>query len=250
MKRNKEGPAHHAINTAVLVIAMTRSLGLRPPAISELALQAALHDLGRFFVGREDPANPASARERRAAESIAKLARNALVSSSAVSRVVVANEHRLPLEPPAEGSPSLAGRYPFAPLAAARLVAVARAYDSLTTPKRHRPALMPDEALRMLVANANRLYDETAVKLLINELGVFPIGSTVALSDGRIAVVLEAGTRGAHRQHPRVKLVRDRSGIILDGAILDLAAADDDLRALSCVGAEEHGINAPAFLLG
>jgi len=163
-----------------------------------------------------------------------------------LGRVVVANEIRRWVAVEEEREP-----YEFDLCAASRLIAVAHAYDLLTTPQPTRPALMPDEALRVIIAEAGRRYDEAAVRLLVNELGVYPVGSVVALSNGDSAVVVEAPHDAAGPERPKVKIIRDAQGAVFDGAILDLAGeAGANLRILHCLDAEEEDVNPPAFLLG
>ncbi|RMH44148.1 MAG: hypothetical protein D6689_03120 [Deltaproteobacteria bacterium] len=234
LKRHKSGVHHHLTNTAVLTIAMTHSLGMSRSHRSELALQAALHDLGRAFV----PAGRTGDADRRAAlESVCKLVRAGVRDARMIGRAAVAAE----VGGAAEGEPS----------AASRLIAVAHAYDLLTTPTADRPALLPDEALRVLMAESGRRYDPVAVKLLVNRVGVYPIGSLVALSDGRAALVVEAPRDATGPDRPRVKVVREADGRTVDGAVLDLAGpAGANLSIVRCLDADDEQLNAPAFLLG
>ncbi len=246
LKRNKVDVAHHLANTAVLVICIARHLGLSRPVFSELAVQAALHCLGRAFVPATSDSTGFDREVEAAMESVAKLARSGLADSRTLSRVVVANEVRRWV-----GSEAGFDDYSFATSAAARLIAAAHAYELLTTPAPDHPALLPDEALRVLVAEAGRRYDPTAVRLLVNELGVYPVGSLVALSSGETAIVIEAPRDAAGPERPKVKIIRDAGGVVLDGAILDLAGrAGAELRILRCVDTEEEDVNPPAFLLG
>lgn len=237
MKRHKIDVAHHLTNTAVLVIAAARELALSRRDLVELAVQAALHDLGSAF-------SLADASEaEKSAEWVRRWVATATVHQRNLGRLVVANEIRLWIEPPLE----IENRYSWPIWNASRLVTVAHAYDMLTTPRADRPALLPDEALRVLSAEAGRRYDHFAVKLLVNEIGVFPVGSTVSLSDGRIAIVVEA-PRGQVAA-PIVKIVRELDAAAIDGALVDLSG-EPGLSILGCVDPEEHAINTPAFLLG
>ena len=237
MKRHKLDVAHHLTNTAVLVIAAVRTFELPRRQIAELAVQAILHDVGSAFVVA------GAGEEAAAAEWVRRWVDIATIRYRNLGRLVVANESRLWIEPPARS----ADDYAWPLWNASRLVAVARAYDRMTTPTRERPALLPDEALRVLIAEAGRAYDLFSVKLLVNEVGVYPVGSTVSLSDGRLAIVIEAPRSGAAA--PKVKIVSELGGQPMDGAVLDLAA-EPGVSILGCVDPEEHAINTPAFLLG
>jgi HD-GYP domain-containing protein (c-di-GMP phosphodiesterase class II) len=244
MKRNKLEVQHHLANTAVLVICAARHLGLSRSDISELAVQAALHGLGRAFTAGADRTSANEREHEFAMESVCKLARTPAVDTRALGRVVVANEIRRWATPEHDDG------YPFELSTASRLITVAHAYDLLTTPRPEHPALLPDEALRVIIAEAGRRYDETAVRLLVNELGVYPVGSLVALSSGESAIVVEAPHDTSGPERPRVKIIRDTAGNVVDGAILDLAGqAGGAVSILHCLDAEEEDVNPPAFLL-
>lgn len=246
MKRHKLDVQHHLANTAVLVICAARGLSLSRSDRSELALQAALHGIGRAFVADVGDLDAEEADRQFALESVCKLVNTGATNLRTLGRVVVANEVRRWVSNDRD-----AETYEFDLCAASRLVAVAHAYDMLTTPQRARPALMPDEALRVIIAEAGRRYDEAAVRLLVNELGVYPVGSVVALSNGDSAVVVEAPHDAAGPERPKVKIIRDSRGAVFDGAILDLAGeAGAKVHILHCLDAEEEDVNPPAFLLG
>jgi HD-GYP domain-containing protein (c-di-GMP phosphodiesterase class II) len=245
LKRHKVDLAHHLINTASLVLIMAKDLGVSRKEILELVMQAALHDVGKCLC-------PESSREadmvleerRRAQETIGQVARTVAEFERTAMRVAVANEIRMWVDtkkPVNEG-------YPFKLTAPSKIIAVAHAYDLLTTPTRHRPALLPDEALQLIYAEAGSRYDEGAARVLINVLGVYPVGSLVRLSNGQTAIVVEAPVDGDPTK-PRVKVIKDMQGKAIDGAFLDLRKAQGT-KILKCIDAEENKVNIPAFLLG
>ncbi len=68
-----------------------------------------------------------------------------------------------------------------------RVIAVASSYDLAMQDS------LPDEALRKVVAQARGgSLDEDVVSLLSEVVGVYPVGSTVRLSDGNLGVVSNA----------------------------------------------------------
>lgn len=245
LKRNKIDVEHHLANTAVFAVCMARHLNLDRKAMCEIALQAALHGLGRAFVPEEE--DDAEIDCFRSLETVCKLARQTNFSMKTIGRAVVAHEVRLDVSR-AYGRDGEA--YPFDTYGPSRLIAVAHAYDLLTTPGKRRPALHPDEALRIIMAESGKRYDEAAVRLLANELGVYPVGSVVALSNGQTAIVVEAPRDAAGPERPRVKVIRNIAGATIDGAIVDLAGPEGaSLKIMHCIDAEEAQVNTPAFLL-
>jgi HD-GYP domain-containing protein (c-di-GMP phosphodiesterase class II) len=247
LKRHKLTLAHHLTNTAVFAVCMVRPFELPRRLVAQLAMEAAFHDLGRAFVVETASLQHSLAERRYALESVRKLVTSGTVGDRMMARVVVANEVRRWAS--RRGEPSGDTPYPFGIGERTKVVAVAHAYSMLTTHLRERPSLLPDDALRLITAESGRRYDELAVKLLVNTLGVYPVGSTVALSDGRCAVVVET-PREVGSPRPRVKIAREADGTIVDGALVDLAgSAGDELRVVQCIDSELYEVNAPAFLL-
>jgi hypothetical protein len=75
----------------------------------------------------------------------------------------------------------------------ARIAAVADVFIALISPRPHRPALLPSEAMQeVLRGTRDQLYDPAAVRGLLRTVSLFPIGSCVELSDGRIGTVIRA----------------------------------------------------------
>lgn len=248
LKRHKLSIAHHLTNSAVFAMCAARALGLPRRLVAQLAMEAALHDLGRAFVAEAEGASHSVSERRFALETVRKLVSAGFINDRMMARTVCAHEVRRWASRRAE--PAGDAPYPFALAGRTRLVAVAHAYSLLTTQQRARPALLPDDALRVIVAEAGRRYDPVAVKLLVNALGVYPVGSTVQLSDGRLAIVVEAPRDAAGPTRPRVKIAREADGSIVDGAIVDLAGeAGAGLRVQQCIDGEAYDVNAPAFLL-
>ncbi len=78
-------------------------------------------------------------------------------------------------------------QHPLAPL-----LSVADAYTALLEPRPHRSAQTPDKALLILLKNKNE-YSRSTSKIILNEVGFYPDGSLVELSDGRLAQIRGQG---------------------------------------------------------
>lgn len=120
----------------------------------------------------------------------------------------------------------------------ARLVAVADALAALTSPRAHRPALAPHDAIARVVRDASAgVYDRAIVRAVVDACGLFPVGSYVRLSTGALAVVVAPAQPG-RLDRPTVRVVRSTWDRPAHGASrwldrpIDLRAAD-----VSVVGA-------------
>lgn len=104
----------------------------------------------------------------------------------------------------------------------ARIVAVADAFAAATAPRPHRPRKLPYEALEeLIVTGAQRLYDRSTVRALVESTGLFPIGSFVKLSSGMPAVVV--GTHTGQIDRPIVSPLRRASRLGGTPETIDLA---------------------------
>ncbi|HET6497808.1 MAG TPA: HD domain-containing phosphohydrolase, partial [Coriobacteriia bacterium] len=105
-----------------------------------------------------------------------------------------------------------------------RIVAVADAYDAMTSRRSYSGARPPVDAMRRIVSRSGTAFDPVLVRLFVEMLGVYPPRSVVRLTDGRTAIVVRPGE--AEPLRPVVRLVAESDGTLMEAdALLDLAAA-------------------------
>jgi hypothetical protein len=94
----------------------------------------------------------------------------------------------------------------------------------MTSQRSYQPeGLSPDQALRVMVLNANKDFDPILLKVFINMLGVYPVGTLVKLNTGEIGLVKE-NSQERSRIHPLVTLLTARdNGSYLAGKTIDLS---------------------------
>ncbi len=103
----------------------------------------------------------------------------------------------------------------------ARIAAVADVYIALTSPRPHRDAFAPHDALKQILSDTKRgLFEPCAVRGLLQTISLFPIGSCVELSNGTLAVTVR--TDIDHYDRPTVKVVCDTFGNPLPECYLNL----------------------------
>lgn len=78
-----------------------------------------------------------------------------------------------------------------------KIGSIVDAYDSLTSEQVHRAALTPTEALRKMQKEAGVAFDKNILTVFIKSLGPIPVGSCVALSNGRLGFVLTLSNKHA-----------------------------------------------------
>jgi HD-GYP domain-containing protein (c-di-GMP phosphodiesterase class II) len=104
---------------------------------------------------------------------------------------------------------------------ASRIVAVADAYDAMTSSRAYSAARVQDEAMSLLAQSAGTALDPVLSRLFISVMGVYPPRSIVRLSDGNTAIVIRPGEGDPLR--PEVRVIADATGAIIDPVTVNLA---------------------------
>lgn len=224
LKSHHEYTAVHSVNVAVLALALGAHLGLERQPLAHLGLGALLHDVGKIRVpgavlDKEGPLTPeeAAAVRRHPQEGHDLVAAGGGVASAVLEIIRLHHErvggHGYPL--------GLAGdRIPRH----VRIAGLCDAYDAMTTARPHSAALPPDKALQTLYREAPGDFGVDLVQEFIRCLGIFPVGSVVALDNDAVGVVV-AAPPGAGLW-PTVLLVRAPDGTAFDKRLLvNLGAA-------------------------
>ena len=95
---------------------------------------------------------------------------------------------------------------------------------------------------------AGRSFDGTILKEFINLIGVYPVGSLVRLTDGRVGVVMATAPEPGDPTRPRVRLVRDENGEAVVGPDLDLTHDPGAPAIVEVLDPEKAGIDpSPCF---
>lgn len=221
--------ADHAVNTAILGMAIGIEFGLDEHNIRDIGFIGLIQDLGMLAL-------PRSIREARhvlSPHEIVAVQKHPLYTDRLLDRIPrlprIARFVAFQIHERLDGSGYPSGKrgstiHPFA-----RILHVADAYVTMTSDRFLGPAMKPYVAMEHLLHQAHhRQVDTDAVRRLLRLLSLFPIGSFVALSDGSAARVLRPNHDDFTR--PLVALVRDSAGNNLDpheeSSLLDLTESE------------------------
>jgi HD-GYP domain-containing protein (c-di-GMP phosphodiesterase class II) len=208
VKSGEAYAAHHAANVAILSIAVGEKLGLSKVELADLGLGAVFHDVGlqncpADVLMKPDPLDPNDRAliEQHPMRSVEYLLNQKSFGKSVLSQMVVAFEHHRNYD----GS-----GYPFGgrrPDLYSRIVTIADVYDALTTQRPWRNAFIPDEALGMMARDGGKRFDVALIKVFVNTLGLYPIGTLVRLDSGDLGVVIYGGGEGERVSRPILALI-------------------------------------------
>jgi putative nucleotidyltransferase with HDIG domain len=258
IKNYDEYTLNHSINVCILAIALGRRLGLSREEMSDLGVSAFLHDLGKLDVPKEILEKPSqlSDEERAIVESHVHCGAEKLIQLKSARRiplraVQVALEHHLRAD--MSGYPQYFRKTTTNLLS--KIVKIVDYFDAITTKRVYRSTVLTRaDALRMMQEKSSEEFDPIILKVFVGMIGAYPVGSLVALDSGEIGIVFEANPHPAFYLRPRVKIIADRDGKMLDGDIVDLADIDPETTKfrrsiIKSLDADKYGINVADFFL-
>ncbi len=103
----------------------------------------------------------------------------------------------------------------------AQIIGLADVYEAITHRRSYRGAKLPHEAVKELVEVESDKFQVNIIKSLIDNIGIYPIGSWVRLTNGEIGIV--ASINKGYPLRPRVDIIFDTKGNKLtDIKLIDL----------------------------
>lgn len=222
----------HTVNVCIFSIAIGRRLGLDKSRLYDLGMAALLHDIG---MGRVDVSITMKPGEL-TAEEFSRMEAHTWLGALSVfglrqfgkvpfRGMIAAYEHHMKMD--LSGYPK--SERPWELSIFSKIVAVADAYDSGTTARRHKGGKSPDVVLRELWEDPSYGLDPVLVKALINLLGIYPVGTCVILDTFEIGLVHAANPDEAHVHRPIVRVLGDPNGTWVDDPpLVDLASTDSN----------------------
>jgi HD-GYP domain-containing protein (c-di-GMP phosphodiesterase class II) len=209
---HQSGPSlvGNMVHTAIYTIKIGMGLGYRKDELSRVALAALLHDVGMFRLPEQLLEEPG----RWSQEQIAVLQRHPQFGEELLKKVapdspwlaeVVGQEHeRLN----GTGYPRrLQGPqiHEFA-----FVIGLADILDAMLRSRLNRQAMLPFEAVRLLLVREKASFPTKLFKSLLQQFSLFPVGTWVKLTSGEVGEVVRLNPRFPLR--PTVKVMIDQGG--------------------------------------
>ena len=227
LKDVDEYTAEHSLNVAVYSITLGRAEGLSPADLETLGLCGLLHDMGKAKVPL-DVLNKEGALSETEFDLLKKhttYGYEMLMSKQDVPEIAadVAHTHHERLN--GRGYPQKLHGNKISYFS--RIVAIADAYDAITSTRVYSPAKTALEGLRILLGAQGSHFDAELVNKFINVMGIYPAGSVAELSTGEVGLIIP--TPQANNDKPRVLIVRNTDKETCPKKVLDLSQNPKDL---------------------
>ncbi|MDB4631675.1 HD-GYP domain-containing protein [Pseudomonadales bacterium] len=207
IKDKDEYTAEHSLNVALLSITLGRAEGLQEQDLQDLGLCAMLHDVGKVkipdeILNKEGQLNDAQFAVMKMHTVHGKkllLGKKGLPDAA----VDIALSHHEKMD--GTGYPRGLSEHEIPYLV--KIVAIADAYDAMTSGRVYSVAKPAAEALKLLLKSKDSHHDGALLNKFISCIGVYPIGSIAELNSGEIGIVLPSDSE--NNLQPIILVLRD-----------------------------------------
>jgi putative nucleotidyltransferase with HDIG domain len=214
----------HSVAVCAMMVGLAKQLGLNEEQTRLAGMAGLMHDLGKALMPMEVLNKPGKLTE--AEFNIIKThpveGHRMLLSGRDVDPIVLdvcLNHHEK-----TDGSGYPKGRKADEISLFAKMGAVCDVYDAITSNRPYKLGWDPAESLRKMAEWANGHFDGKVFQAFVKSLGIYPIGSLVKLTSGRLGVVVEQ--TGKSLTTPSVKVFfSTKSNMRIVPEVIDLSQA-------------------------
>ncbi len=227
IKNHDEYTLNHSVNVCLLATALGRRLGLSRSEIVDLGMAAFFHDLGKTETPLDILNKPGrltdaerTVMEKHSFHGAEKLVLLKEFRHLPLRAIHVALEHHIKED--LSGYPRYFKKDDVNLFS--KIVKVVDVFDAITTKRVYRTTdFTRAEALSLMLEQSGTEFNAVILKAFVNMMGVFPIGSLVALTTGEVGIVHDINPDPKLLLRPSVKLITDAEGNKVDGEVVDLA---------------------------
>ncbi len=251
IRSHDEYTYNHSVNVCILALAIGQRIGLGKARLCELGMAALFHDIGKSAIPPELLNKPRefTPEEWQIVQKHPVLGVRVLMKLKGLDLVnarIIAGSFEHHRNADLSGYP----QYPYRRLSLfGRIISIADCYDALTSSRVYsRTAYPPDKALRYMLDKAGKAYDSLLLKVFVNCIGTFPLGTLLRLNTGELGVVVGNAAELFLWDRPQVQIIADRAGNALEGGIVDLSS--DGVRSIAeTLDATHFGIDTSAYFV-
>ncbi len=185
----------HGINTAVISLMIGVTLSMSRYHLVPLAQAAVFHDIGLMFLDDPEYVDIGRMTEREKLLQHTAIGYKVLVASDVLANKEVLDailEHHEKYD----GTGIPLGKSKDEINFYAKILQIADAYDSLTSTTSEALKMSPYQSVKWILSRAGKDYDPYVVNNFLKVVGMYPTGTKVKLSNGKVGMVLRSSGVG------------------------------------------------------
>ena len=258
IKNYDEYTYNHSVNVAIYSIALGQRIGIPKNHLAHLGMAGLFHDIGKTRIPREiinkiGKLTPEEWGVIRAhpvvgAETIMRMKEWGELCTRMIS---AAFEHHLRYD--LTGYPKIARKRRLSLFS--RVITLADFYDALVRPRVYnRFPYVSEKILGFMLERSGKDFDPTLVKVFVNMIGVFPLGTLVLLNTNEMGVVVQVQEDSELLDRPRICLLSYSEGEYRKGRLVDLREMDETAKdykrtIVKTLDPNEYNINVAEFFI-
>jgi HD-GYP domain-containing protein (c-di-GMP phosphodiesterase class II) len=185
----------HSVNVAILSMCIGKRIMLSKKSLETLGLCGLLHDLGKIEIPKEILNKPGKLTE----EEFTVMKQHSLDSVRLIVKIQASRdrkndillapfEHHLKYDLSGYPKTDRSNRLSLF----GRILTIADVYDAITSPRVYRKSVLPpNRALGFMWEKVGQDFDPILLKVFINMLGVYPVGTLLVLDNRKAGLVVE-----------------------------------------------------------
>ena len=258
IKNYDEYTFNHSVNVAIYAIAVGQRIGIPKKHLSHLGMAGLFHDIGKTGIPREILNKTAKltseewsvirAHPLLGAETVIRMKEWGELSTRMVS---AAFEHHLKYD--LSGYPRLARKRKITLFS--RIITLSDFFDALVRPRVYnRFPFVSEKILGFMLERSGKDFDPTLVKVFVNMIGIYPLGTLVLLNTNEMGIVTQVQEDAEMIERPKVCLLSYSDGEYRKGSVIDLREIDEGMKdykrsIVRTLDPNEYNINVAEFFI-
>ena len=221
LKNQDDNTYMHSIAVCALMIALARQINLDPEAVREAGAAGLLHDIGKMAVPQAILNKPGklSDDEFTAVRQHPQAGYDMLVQAGQIGEIAmdVCLHHHEKMD----GSGYPHGLKGEQISLYARMGAICDVYDAITSDRAYKQGWPAAESIKKMASWCDTHFDAQLYRAFVKSVGIYPVGTLVRLTSGRLGVVIEQSETSLLT--PRVRVFfSTKSNTHLTPVVIDL----------------------------
>ena len=258
IKNYDEYTFNHSVNVAIYAIALGQRIGIPKKHLSHLGMAGLFHDMGKTRIPKEI----LNKTGKLSPEEWLMMRSHPVVGTELIMRmkewgelstrmIEGAFEHHLRYD--LTGYPRLTRKRKITLFG--RIITIGDFYDALVRPRVYnRFPYVSEKILGIMLERSGKDFDPAIVKVFINMIGIFPLGTLVLLNTNEMGLVTQIQEDTELIDRPKVCLLSYSDGEYRKGKVVDLREMDEvtgDFKRsiVKTLDPNEYNMNVAEFLI-